>query len=184
MNGTGSAETIAAGDQGPIRKYAVVIVAALTMLVRCTCPAQGTAFTYQGRLSFAGNSSSGNYDFTFSLYAAIANGVAVAGPLTNSAVAVNSGVFVTTIDFGPGVFTGSNYWLDIAVRSNGVGTFSELSPRQPITAVPYAIMSGNAGNSGVITQSIVSNSGAVTYPALNPNQFITKIVAMCPSPPA
>src|ERR1039458_8933513 len=65
-----------------------------------TAFAQGTAFTYQGRLNNGTNPATGSYDLTFTLFATNSGGVAVAGPITNSATAVSSGLFTTTIDFG------------------------------------------------------------------------------------
>ena len=108
--------------------------------------AQGTAFTYQGRLNNGASLTSGSYDMKFTLYATNLTGNAIAGPLTNSAIAVNNGLFTTTLDFGGGVFIGTNYWLDIFVRTNGASSFTELSPRQPITPVPYAIMAESVNN--------------------------------------
>ena len=79
--------------------------------------------------------------------------MAVAGPVTNRAMHVSNGAFVTSIDFGA-VFTGSNYWLDIAVRTNGAATFTELTPRQLITTTPYAVLANSARNlAGVLPGS-------------------------------
>ncbi|HEY3763186.1 MAG TPA: hypothetical protein VGN23_15680 [Verrucomicrobiae bacterium] len=108
--------------------------------------AQGTAFTYQGRLNNNGAPASGTYNFQFTLYASSTGDGVGAPPITNSAVLVTNGLFTTLIDFGPGVFTGNSYWLDIAVSTNGSSTFTELSPRQPITPTPYAIMANTASN--------------------------------------
>jgi hypothetical protein len=108
--------------------------------------AQGTAFTYQGRLNNSGNSANGNYNLTFTLFATNSTGVAIAGPVTNSA-AVSNGLFTTTIDFGAGIFTGStNLWLEIGVRTNGAVSFSTLAPRQQITPTPYAIYTQTAAS--------------------------------------
>jgi hypothetical protein len=90
--------------------------------------AQGTAFTYQGRLNTGGSPANGSYDIAFSLYATNAGGVAIAGPVTNTAVSVANGLFTTTVDFG-NVFTGASNWLAIAVSTNGANAFSPLSPR-------------------------------------------------------
>ena len=73
------------------------------------------------------------------------NGASVAGPITNLATPVSNGLFLASIDFG-NVFNGSNYWLDIAVRSNGQPTFVELTPRQAISATPYSLMAQSANN--------------------------------------
>jgi hypothetical protein len=118
-----------------------------------TVHGQGTAFAYQGRLSNNGAPVNGIYDLRFMIYNVATNGVPVAGPLTNSAVAVSNGLFTTTVDFGPGIFTGSNYWLGIGVRTNGGGSdFDTLAPRQAIMPVPYAICANTASNvSGAIS---------------------------------
>ena len=96
--------------------------------------AQGTAFTYQGRLNDNGQPANGDYELRFTVFDAASSGSAAGGPLTNSAVAVTNGLFVTTLDFGANVFTGANRWLEIGVRTNGdPGAFSILNPRQPLT---------------------------------------------------
>ena len=86
---------------------------------------QGTAFTYQGRLSASGNPANGNYDMQIGVYD-VANGAsAIAGPLILSAVPASNGLFIVTLDFGTGVFSGNPRWLQIGVRSNGtVGAFT------------------------------------------------------------
>jgi hypothetical protein len=101
--------------------------------------AQGTAFTYQGRLNSSANPANGSYDLAFTLFNTNVTGVAVAGPVTNNAIAVSNGLFTTVVDFGPGVFTGTNNWLEIAVRNTGTGSFATLTPRQQLTPAPYAI---------------------------------------------
>ena len=82
---------------------------------------QGTAFTYQGQLNGSGVPATGRYDFTFTLYTTNVTGTAVAGPVTYAATGVTNGLFTTLVDFGPGAFTGTSNWLEIAVRTNGKG---------------------------------------------------------------
>jgi hypothetical protein len=84
----------------------------------------------------------------------------VAGPMTNSPVAVSNGLFTVKLDFGAGVFTGAERWLEIGVRSNGGGDFTALSPRQPLTPTPYAITAANlaAGASPVFTGTPAFNA--------------------------
>ena len=105
--------------------------------------AQGTAFTYQGRLGDSGSPANGSYDLTFTLFATNSAGPPIAGPVTNSATFISNGLFTVVIDFGAGVFTGGSNWLEIAVRSNGAGAFNPLAPRQQITPAPYAITAGS-----------------------------------------
>jgi hypothetical protein len=122
--------------------------------------AQGTAFTYQGRLNSSTNPASGTYNLTFSLFNTNASGVAIAGQVTNNAVSVTNGLFTVLIDFGPGVFTGQTNWLQIGVETNGVNTFTTLTPRQQLTPTPYAIYAESAGNlSGTLSASQLTSIG-------------------------
>ncbi|HWX18471.1 MAG TPA: tail fiber domain-containing protein [Candidatus Binatia bacterium] len=129
--------------------------------------AQGTAFTYQGRLNDGANPANGNYDLRFALFDALALGNQVGSPLTNAATAVSNGLFTVGLDFGGGVFPGADRWLDISVRTNNAGAFAPLSPRQKLTATPYAITAGNvtAGGGGL------TNVNAVTLGGLAASQF-------------
>lgn len=104
--------------------------------------AQGTAFTYQGRLGFNGAPANGVYDFDFALYATNSGGSMLGSASFSLAVPVTNGLFTTTLDFG-GNFSGAARWLEIAVRTNGGSLFSVLTPRQPITPAPYAISAGS-----------------------------------------
>jgi trimeric autotransporter adhesin len=108
--------------------------------------AQGTAFTYQGHLTVAGSPANGNYDLEFSLFDAPTNGARIGGAVTNLDIGVTNGLFTTTMDFGPGIFTGESLWLQIGVESNGGGgSFTLLSALQPLTPTPYAIYGETSG---------------------------------------
>jgi hypothetical protein len=121
-----------------MKLYSLLLALAISSLLSAPSRAQPTAFTYQGRLHNAANPATGTYDFQFTLFDSNnqPTGI-VAGPLTVSAISVKDGLFTTTLDFGANVFNGPNRWLQIAVRPEG-GAFSTLTPRQPITSVPYA----------------------------------------------
>jgi hypothetical protein len=106
--------------------------------------AQGTAFTYQGRLNDGAGPVNGFYDLRFTIYDSTnIPGTVVAGPLTNSAASVSNGLFTATMDFGSSPFTGADRWLEIAVRTNAGGAFTNLSPRQLLTPAPYALTAAN-----------------------------------------
>src|SRR5215207_891139 len=133
----------------------VLAVCSALNLQPSTALAQGTAFTYQGRLAVGGNAeTNGIYDFTFALFAINTGGSAVAGPVTNAAVGVTNGLFSTMVDLGAD-FPGADRWLEIGARTNGPGAFTMLSPRQKLTSTPYSIQSANA-------VSAVSVSGSVS----------------------
>lgn len=138
-----------------------------------TAFAQGTAFSYQGRLNDGANPASGIYDFRFAIYDAVTNGNVVSGVLTNAATPITNGLFTVTLDFGNGVFTGPARWLQLDVRTNGSGAFTTLLPRQQILPTPYAIMANSASNllgtlpaaqlSGTLPASVLAGySGTVT----------------------
>jgi hypothetical protein len=106
--------------------------------------AQGTAFTYRGRLNDGGSPANGIYDLRFTIYDSLSGGAIVSGPLTNAATGVTNGAFTVALDFGSGPFRGgAARWLNIDVQTNGGGSFATLSPRQAITATPYSITAGN-----------------------------------------
>ena len=111
-----------------------------------TVAAQGTAFLYQGQLNDGGTAATGKYDLSCSLYDAVTNGNLVSITQTNLAVPVTNGLFTLTLDFGS-IFTGTNYYLAINVRTNtSTGVFTTLWPRQPVLPVPYAIFATGASN--------------------------------------
>ncbi|HWX19610.1 MAG TPA: hypothetical protein VN578_06860, partial [Candidatus Binatia bacterium] len=120
------------------------LVALWTLLAQCSSLAQGTAFTYQGRLTDNGSPANGNYDLRFTLYDAASGGAVLGGPVTNTFIGVSNGFFTVVLDFGASPFDGGARWVDIGARSNGVATiFTTLSPRQELTATPYAIRAAN-----------------------------------------
>ena len=123
---------------------------------------QGTAFQYQGQLSSGGSPANGNYNFTFILYNALTNGTPVSSTLTNNGVSVKNGLFSTTLDFGPGVFTGSSVWLQIGVCTNGQTSFTPLQPLQPVLPTPYAIFANSASN---LVGTLASSQLSGTLPA-------------------
>jgi hypothetical protein len=125
--------------------------------------AQGTAFTYQGRLNDGANSANGIFDLRFTIYDSTNQpGSIIGGPLTNSATMVSNGLFTVTMDFGAAPFTASGRWLEIAVRTNTAQLFTILNPRQPITPAPYAILSSmslSLSNGQILNPAFVGTTG-------------------------
>jgi hypothetical protein len=93
-------------------------------------------FTYQGLLKSSGSPYNGTCDFQFRLYQSESGSDLAAGPLTDSGVAVSNGLFSAPIaqaNWGP------QRWLEISVRCPaGSGNYVTLTPREKITAAPYA----------------------------------------------
>ena len=129
--------------------------------------AQSSSFTFQGQLKSNAVPASGQFELRFTLNDSSTNGIQVAGPLTNSSVDVTSGLFTTLLNFGSAVFDGNVRWLEIGVRTNGNATneFVTLSPRQLITATPYAVRAANY--SGPV--SVVALTGKINDTNLSAN---------------
>ena len=109
----------------------------------------GTAFTYQGRLTESGSGVTGSYDLQFTLLDAAVGGNQVVPPVVAPSVAVNNGLFTTSLDFGGSAFDGRAFWLQIGVRpSGGGGAFTPLLTLQQISPVPYAVYALSAGSGG------------------------------------
>ncbi len=183
-------------DKIHMKKPVLLLLASALLAVTDDLPAQGTAFTYQGRLQNAGTPATGSYDFTFSLFNTNgAGGVQVGDTLTNLEVGVTNGLFTVALDFGP-VWTGNPAWLAIGVRTNGDAGFQPLAPLQALTPAPYSIYSENAatvtgpiavaqlptalvtnGESSVaLTGSFAGNGGGLTN--LNPGALLQGIVVV------
>ena len=158
---------------------ALALLALITInLQLSTAFAQGTAFTYQGRLNDGANPANGIYDLQFAIYDSTNNpGTLIAGPLTHSATAVSNGLFSVVLDFGAGVFNGASRWLEVAVRTNGAATFLTLAPRQNILPEPYAIFAANAANSAGYSGPVSLSQLPPTVALLNGNQTFTGPVA-------
>jgi alpha-tubulin suppressor-like RCC1 family protein len=132
--------------------------------------AQTTAFTYQGRLEVNGLPANGLYDFGFGAWNAPTGGAQLAGVNFVTAVPVSNGQFTTTVDFGPGLFTGGDLWLQILARPNNSGSYTTLSPRQRFTSAPYAVHAATAVSAGISATafgSVVSFTNAANQFAGN-----------------
>jgi hypothetical protein len=109
----------------------------------------GSAFSYQGNLNFNSSPANGNYDFQFLLFTAATGGTAV-DTITLADQKVTSGLINESLDFTDVPFNGQALWIEVHVRPAGGSSYTTLSPRQALTATPYALfaLSGNEGPQG------------------------------------
>jgi len=141
-------------------------------ILHSTAFAQGTAFTYQGRLHTDGAPANDTNDFTFTLFLTDTGGAPVAGPVAIENLPVSDGLFTTPVDFGMGVLTGAVHWLEIGVRpGDSAGAYTTLSPRQKLTPTPYAVYASNAGTAATVA------AGGVSSPALQPGAVTSAAIA-------
>jgi hypothetical protein len=101
-------------------------------------------FTYQGHLHSDGTLINGACDFRFSLWDAAASGAQVGSSQEITNVPISEGLFTVILNdanqMGEGIFNGEARWLEIWVRCPaGSSGYTVLTPRQPLTATPYAL---------------------------------------------
>ncbi len=112
-----------------------------------------SAFTYQGRLTDGGGPADGVYDFEFRLFDSVDGGNQVGVTRRIDEVEVAGGYFTTKLDFGNAAFAGDSRWLDVGVRSGALedpNDFTVLTPRQALTAAPYALYAANSPDSDTL----------------------------------
>src|SRR6266566_3173772 len=115
--------------------------------------AQSSSFTYQGRLTDGGTAANGNYDLQFALFDSLSGGTQIGSTQALNTIAVTGGVFTVSLDFGASSFSGANRFLQISTRPSGAGSFTLLTPRQPVTATPYAVRSANASAADALSSA-------------------------------
>lgn len=147
--------------------------------------ALGSGFTYQGRLARSGGPVTGTCDFSFGLYDQPGSGSPPSGGTllgTDSApgVGVSQGYFTVVLneagEFGPNAFTGQARYLQVTVNCGGGAVV--LSPRQPLTASPYALYAQRgpytAGTGLTLTGAQFSLSPAYRLPQACGNSQVAK----------
>jgi len=138
----------------------ILLTASLILTVKVsgqqglTEPMQGdltSAFTYQGKLDQNSAPVTGSCDLQFSLYDALTLGTQIGATQTLTNQTITNGLFSVQLnssgEFGAEAFNGQARWLDIAVRCpSGSGDYNSLSPRQALSAAPYALYSLESGH--------------------------------------
>ena len=121
----------------------------------------GTGFTYQGQLNQGGVPVNGNVNLRFGLYDAAISGANLGARQILTAVPVANGLFTVELNgsgqFGASAFNGEARWLEVEVCTDpACNSATVLSPRQALTATPYALTAAKPWN---ISGSNISFSG-------------------------
>ena len=132
-------------------------------LLSASLMAQTSTLTYQGQLRENGQPFTGTANLEFRLFDQLIGGSEVAAPQTRLNWPVEDGLFQVGLDFGAGVFNGSDLFLEVEV--NG----APLNPRQPVTATPYALLAAATAD------------GAVGGSAIDPTQVQRRVDGSCPA---
>jgi len=145
----------------------------------------GTLFNYQGQLNLGGSPANGSYDFKMELWTQLTGGTNIPAQIYEDIV-VENGLFTIELDFGDTPFVGDAKFLQIQVRDGAsTGGFEQLSPRQSINNVPYAIQSAFVENNtspwSIITGGIgyaddvkIGNTGTTTSSMLTVDADISQ----------
>ncbi len=167
-------------------KQSAILLFILFSMSVVSASAQTTIFTYQGRFvdSTLPQPTNGNYEMQYKLFdtGAVGAGNQVGITQTVSSVSVVNGIFTVRLDFGGGVFRGTNVFIETSVRPSGsANPFTVLAPRQQITFAPLAIRSLNANlaeladNSlalgGIPADQFVLTNDLRLFDDRNPNPF-------------
>jgi len=154
----------------------LLLALVIGLLLSATVSAQTTAFTYQGRLSDAGNPASASYDMQFKLFdtVEVGTGTQQGATVTNPTVPMTNGIFTVSLDFGVEVFDGSARYLEICLRPAGSpDPYTVLAPRQPVTSTPYAIRSLSAVDASQLGGVAASEYVLTTDPRLTDERMPT-----------
>jgi hypothetical protein len=159
-----------------LRRLAIGLTASLMLAAGAsTSHAQvGTAFTYQGQLKKAGTAVATLTDMQFSLWTAPTGGTQVGSTITQTNVAVTSGLFTSSLDFGVSPYTADQErWLQISFRNPaGTGSYVPMATRQRLTAAPFSLATRGLnvaanGNVGIGTANPGSMLEVVTPGGFN-----------------
>lgn len=104
-------------------------------------------FTYQGQLRNAGQLVNGTVDLRVTLWDSDVGGAQIGSANTFNALQLADGRFACGLNFGNSAFDGSNRWIQVEFRNPaGSGQYLTLSPRDKVTATPYALYALNGAN--------------------------------------
>lgn len=126
-----------------------------------------TLLTYQGRLDNNGSPANGNYDIQYRLWTHPSSTLdADAAGTTQSALnqPVSDGLFTVQLQGLDDTEFDKALWIELATRPAGVGGYTTLAPRQPLTASPFAV-----------TSKYAANASSVPYTGITGNPIITDV---------
>ncbi|MEN8252281.1 MAG: hypothetical protein ABFQ53_01750, partial [Patescibacteria group bacterium] len=144
-----SKETFSSAISGALVVLVLVIILNFSLSIFNSYAASDNELTYHGKLTDTSNVAvaDGDYSFKISIYSVASGGTPIwtargtTGTPTAKTVAVQNGVFTTTLgDSGDNsldnITFDSNYYLGVTIGSN-----SEMTPRRKITPTGFALNS-------------------------------------------
>jgi hypothetical protein len=136
----------------------------LLLAVAAQAQLVGSRFSYQGQLTDNGSPASGDYAMRFELRDQASGGNMIAFQEL-AQVTADAGLFAVELDFGPGPFTGAEYYLRVMIRPFGsVDPYTELTPWQRINATPYALQAEYLDDKGASAGQVLKYDGSDWVP--------------------
>ncbi len=137
-----------------------------------------SAFTYQGALNVQGSPATGTYDLVFEIFDDPSAGVQRGSTQIVEDVLVEEGIFTLELNYGFEPFAGDQLWLDISVREGtSSGGFTNLLPRQKLTATPYALHAETVA-AGAISSTELANQ-SVGAAQVDPTEIQRRVTGTC-----
>ena len=122
---------------------------------------QGCAtITYQGRLSDGNAAANGQFDLQFQAFNLETGGTVQSESITLDNVQVTNGIFTVPLYFGSTLNNNfKSQFLEIGVRPGvSTGAFTTLTPRQPLTQVPFAVNAQTAQTAFDVRLQLTTNA--------------------------
>ena len=112
---------------------------------------QAQSFAFQGQLTDDGVPAKGNFDLSFSLFDFSVGGKQLGASILATNIQITSGVFSYPLNFPATNIAAGGRFLQVLVKASGAVSWTPLTPRQEIAAVPIALyaLSGNVGPQGL-----------------------------------
>lgn len=134
----------------------------------------GSAFTYQGQLTEAGQPATGLYDLQVCLFDDPSAGNELACSPDLDDVPVEDGAFTVALDFGAAVFVGDARWIELRIRAGAdTGGYTVLLPRQPVRPAPEALRAARADSATTADSALVADSALIADTALSADTAAT-----------
>lgn len=128
-----------------------------------------STITYQGRLTDAsGKALTGTFNLTFQVWNDATAGIQLGSDIVLTGVSVKDGLFTVKLNVPHDAFDGQSLWLQIIVNGQ------TLSPRQVLTAVPYALSlkpGASITSSGIDTIHFGNQAGGYAVEAWSRNNI-------------
>lgn len=141
--------------------------------------AQALPFTYQGELALNGTPAEGEFDLRFQIYTDETGTILLSTAYADDLI-LHGGRFSAEIG-AESIFTGFDRWIAVSVRPGSISnldrseaSYTTLSPRQLITAAPYATLAFSAKG---LHLPIDAQLNLVSGPALKVTNSVNTAIA-------